>query len=135
MISCLRWRKAWDKTAVFATLTNSLVQSFNIPQALLFPTFRVVVPVRTAGDITVKLRFGFDDPDTDAATEGIDFALLNSVSSDTRSPVWINAGVAPNFVGNSNSILPPRVDILITTNNPAGFNGQAQVYYTGIIVP
>ena len=121
---------------VLGALVNSLRGRFTIPQHVLFPTFRVVVYNRTAGDVTLKLRFGFENADADVATLGIDFATLAaSQASDTRSPVWVVAAAAPNFVGNPNSILPPRVSVLLTTNAVTGFSGTYRLFYCGLIVP
>lgn len=109
--------------------------AFTMGQHVLFPTFRVVINAFTAGDVTVFLRFGFQDPDAEAATEGINFALLAALNaSDTRSPVWVAGAAAPNFNGNPNSVLPPRVSVQITTNAVTGFNGKYTVYYAGLQV-
>lgn len=150
MLSALRWRTVITETGNFPgnPFLVHLRTSFNIPQHLLYPTFRVWLTETptpyTHGLVLVKLRFGYDDPDTDVAAQGIDFAPLASANaSDTRSPMWLSASIPPNFVGSQTNIpgpgiqlgvLPPRVDLFLNTDTNLGFLGTYHVAVAGVIV-
>lgn len=113
-----------------STVTNVVQNRVAIPVVNLFATFRVVLTAFTAGNIVIKLRFGFLNADADAATIGIDFAALAAANaSDLRSVAFDVAGAAPSAVGSAPAILPPWLTVLATT---VGFTGTVALHYTAI---
>jgi hypothetical protein len=136
MWTAFPWTIALESNGDLGIIAASRVQSFTMPEHLLFPTFAVVLRAVVSGAVQVSLRFGFEDADTDAAIRGINFAPLTTPgASDVQSAGWAPAAAPPFFGGSPPAILPPRVAIFVTTDPGFGFNGLFDVYYCGILVP
>lgn len=125
------WTIGFAEALAGVSLANSVRGRFTIPQLLEGATFHVWCASRTAGNIDVKLRFGFNDADADISTLGVDFrnlALTNE--TDYRSQLWTSGAAAPNTVGNTPAFLPPRVTVIVTTG--AGTTIEYVVSYGGV---
>jgi hypothetical protein len=137
MLTAYPWTVALTSDGDIGILAASRLQTFAMPEHLLFPTFSVVVKSVVAGAVQVSLRFGFTDADLNAgnAVQGIDFPPLVAIGSFTQNAAWAPVIALPGFPGSAPGILPPRVNVLVTTDPGTGFNGIFSVYYCGILVP
>lgn len=109
----------WRNVAVFdpsAGVSDAFESEFTMDDPAIFQTFRVHISRYVAGDIQVDLFFGFNQADTRASLQFIAFPVLGALDlSDIRSFIWVLVGGAPNAAGNPNSILPPHVEVRVTT--------------------
>lgn len=132
LVSAAGWHLMWEAALDDAEAQDAeAVHRFTLPQVALFPSFRVLLPTWTDGDVQVSLRFGFDDSDADAATEGIDFPTLNAANASSyKTPVFSIGASAPDVEGNPNAIIPPRVSVIVTTTLGGGseITGTYQVH-------
>lgn len=111
------WQKVASEALVVGALNDDLRGFFDLPPVNIFTTFRVALPAFASGSVIVKLRFGFTDADAAVAPEGVDATILNTLNDSFFFSVdW--GGPAPAPQGTPNSILPPRVAVLITTVDP-----------------
>ena len=109
----------WALKAEFdpaANLSNSFVSEFTLDEPCIFPTFRVIVSRFVAGSVAVRLRFGFNQADTQASVQFILFPILAAVNlSNLRSFGWGLGAALPDAAGNELSILPPHCEIAVDT--------------------
>lgn len=126
----------WALLAEFdpaASLSNSFVSEFTLDDPAIFPTFRVIVSRFVAGSVAVRLRFGFNQADTQAAAQFILFPILAAVNlSDMRSFGWGLGAALPDAAGNELAILPPHCEIAVDT--VAATDLTVQVYGTWLRV-
>lgn len=126
-LNLIGWARVFGPDTPGADVANELQGYFSIPDGNLCTLFRVVVPVLAGVSINVKLRFGFDDADALAATNGCDSGALLAAGSILFNVVYDIAAVAPGVVGNPLAMLPPRVAVLATT---VGAGSAFQVFAT-----
>ena len=122
------WTPSFSESLAGVTLAASNRGTFRIPYVNLYTTFFLWVPVWTAGNITLSLRFGIDGPTAGAAVEGINFPVL-ATANDSRiqSVAWVVGAAAPNIPGSAPGILPPHVAVIVTT--AAGTTLDYVVFY------
>lgn len=110
------WYQIFREAIAVGALANSKRTNKMIDSCNTFTTFGVRILAYTGGNVTVKLRFGFQSVDADTSPNGINFRNLAALDdSDYASQVWAAGAAAPGVSGNANSILPPVMKIMIDT--------------------
>lgn len=124
-----KWVLGWRETVNLGLVTDSPRAVFLLPRVNLYSTFAFRATTVTAGDVLVKLRFGFQAT-TPITGYGCDSIVITTVNqTEIRSVGYAIGAALPNIPGNPNSILPPVVRVFITTNAVTGFNGTFEVRY------
>jgi len=128
----VKWSIAFQQGIVASTVADIAQGTFQLPEINLFTSFGVLIPSYGAGNITVKLRMGFD-ANTVITGRGLDFINLGAANAQDVASVGFGiAAAAPAIAGNALFLLPPVVQIFITT---AAATLTYQVLYACIGVP
>lgn len=109
------WVVCFAETLTDVNVNSDLRGYFTIPQLQHGLTFAVWCALRTAGNATIELRFGWQDADAAAAVIGIDFPAVNAADQTfTRSIAWLDGAANPGADGSAPSMAPPRVAVYMT---------------------
>lgn len=134
----MRWKLLFEETfAAQGALVDSARGLALIPEINLHTTFALWIPVFTAGNVSVKLRFGFSTNVALASFAGCDSALiaaadLTVLMRQAYSGV-AGPGAAPIAGGSPDGILPPVVRVF--TSCAAATTLQYQILYSCLYLP
>ena len=129
------WSTIFAETLAAVAVANSARAQVRLPRTGRFGTYGVRIVEYTAGNIDVKLRFGFTSNDAnDINTRGLNFRNLNALNtSDYATQPATNGGAPPNLDGSANMMVLPWCGIFLTAAGPATLTYQ--VYFSCVYQP
>ena len=111
----VKWNIAFSQAVAASTVVDIAQGTFQLPEINVFTSFGVMIDAFTGGNITVKLRVGFNGF-TLITGRGLDFINLGALNAQDVASVGFGiAAAAPAIAGNALFILPPVVQVFITT--------------------